>query len=96
MKDFAVQLDKASAEYHKDPVLEGVHLRKVFPIGTLKFSTTQRAVHAVEDASLALYPGRALALVGESGSGNTTVARNWQDSIAQHQVWFVFVENQQS
>src|SRR5436305_7332499 len=35
----------------------------------------QRAVHAVEDTSLALYPGRALALVGESGSGKTTVAR---------------------
>jgi peptide/nickel transport system ATP-binding protein len=32
-------------------------------------------VHAVEDASLALYPGRALALVGESGSGKTTIAR---------------------
>jgi len=32
-------------------------------------------VHAVEDASLALRPGRATALVGESGSGKTTVAR---------------------
>ena len=32
-------------------------------------------MHAVEDTSLALYPGRALALVGESGSGKTTVAR---------------------
>src|SRR5262249_23279238 len=32
-------------------------------------------VKAVEDTSLALYPGRAIALVGESGSGKTTVAR---------------------
>lgn len=32
-------------------------------------------MHAVEDATVALYPGKALALVGESGSGKTTVAR---------------------
>jgi peptide/nickel transport system ATP-binding protein len=75
VKDLAVQLDKASAEYHQDPLLEGVHLRKEFPISSLRLSATQRAVHAVEDASLSLYPGRALALVGESGSGKTTVAR---------------------
>ncbi len=75
MNDLALQLDKANIEYHQGPILEGVHLRKLFPISSLKLSATQRAVHAVEDASLALYPGRALALVGESGSGKTTVAR---------------------
>lgn len=75
MNDLAVQLDKSSEEYHQGPILEGIHLRKVFPIDSLGPSATKRVVHAVEDTSLALYPGRALALVGESGSGKTTVAR---------------------
>jgi ABC-type glutathione transport system ATPase component len=34
----------------------------------------RRAVHAVEDISLALHPGRCTALADESGSGKTTVA----------------------
>ena len=75
MNDLAVELNKSSAESHQGPILEGVHLRKLFPIGSLNLSATKRAVHAVEDTSLALYPGRATALVGESGSGKTTVAR---------------------
>jgi len=57
------------------PVLEAVHLRKHFPVRQLRIGGAPQAVHAVEDASLALFPGRALALVGESGSGKTTVAR---------------------
>jgi peptide/nickel transport system ATP-binding protein len=56
------------------PVLEAIHLRKEFPVGQ-RLLGTPRVVHAVEDTSLALYPGRATALVGESGSGKTTVAR---------------------
>ncbi len=75
MNDLAVGLNKSSAEYLQGPVLEGVHLRKLFPIGSLNLFVAKRAVHAVEDTSLALYPGRATALVGESGSGKTTVAR---------------------
>ena len=75
MNDLAVQLDESSAKYHQGPILEGVHLRKLFPISSLNLSATKPAVHAVEDTSLSLYPGRALALVGESGSGKTTVAR---------------------
>src|SRR2546430_10654839 len=75
VNDLAVELNKSSAEYYQGPILEGVHLRKLFPLGSLNLSATKRAVHAVEDTSLALYPGRALALVGESGSGKTTVAR---------------------
>ncbi len=57
-----------------EPVLEAVHLRKVFPLRR-KLIGPPRAVQAVEDASLTLYPGRSTALVGESGSGKTTVAR---------------------
>src|SRR5260370_30751135 len=58
-----------------EPVLEAVHLRKVFPVHQVKPFSPPQVVHAVEDASLALRPGRATALVGESGSGKTTVAR---------------------
>ncbi|MFL5692606.1 MAG: ABC transporter ATP-binding protein [Ktedonobacteraceae bacterium] len=56
-------------------ILEAVHLRKYFPIRQLTLFGKGLAVHAVEDTSLALYPGHALALVGESGSGKTTMAR---------------------
>jgi peptide/nickel transport system ATP-binding protein len=55
-------------------ILEAVHLRKVFPVGRRIFGPAS-GVHAVEDVSLALYPGHVTALVGESGSGKTTVAR---------------------
>jgi len=56
-------------------VMEAIHLRKYFPLRQFKLSGSHNVVHAVEDTSLALYPGRAMALVGESGSGKTTVAR---------------------
>jgi len=56
-------------------ILEAVHLRKIFPVRNWNPLGQKLAVQAVEDASLALYPGRATALVGESGSGKTTVAR---------------------
>ena len=57
------------------PVLETEHLRKVFPLKQFRPFGQAAVVHAVEDTTLALYPGRATALVGESGSGKTTVAR---------------------
>jgi len=57
------------------PVLTAQHLRKDFPLQTFSLRGPARAVQAVEDTSLALFPGRATALVGESGSGKTTVAR---------------------
>jgi peptide/nickel transport system ATP-binding protein len=57
------------------PILEADHLRKHFPVRQFRPFARPQVVHAVEDISLALVPGRALALVGESGSGKTTVAR---------------------
>src|SRR5581483_11616399 len=60
---------------HAQPILEAVHLRKYFPLHQVSLFQSARVVHAVEDASLALYPGKATALVGESGSGKTTIAR---------------------
>ncbi|WP_443092591.1 ABC transporter ATP-binding protein [Dictyobacter vulcani] len=59
---------------HK-PILEAEHLYKEFPLHSMNPFAEKKSVKAVEDASLALYPGRATALVGESGSGKTTVAR---------------------
>jgi peptide/nickel transport system ATP-binding protein len=50
------------------PVLEARGVSKHFPAG-------RSTVRAVEDATLALLPGRIVALVGESGSGKTTLAR---------------------
>jgi peptide/nickel transport system ATP-binding protein len=58
-----------------EAVLEARHLQKLFPLRRFNPFGPQRAVRAVEDSSLALYPGRATALVGESGSGKTTIAR---------------------
>lgn len=56
-------------------VLDIEHLRKDFPIHKANPFAPKGAVHAVDDASFALYPGRATALVGESGSGKSTIAR---------------------
>jgi peptide/nickel transport system ATP-binding protein len=74
--DFPVVPDATGGEARTTtPILEARHLRKYFPLRGVKLFGPKSLVHAVEDTSLALYPGRALALVGESGSGKTTIAR---------------------
>jgi peptide/nickel transport system ATP-binding protein len=74
--DFPTTLNATDNEKQSiAPIMEAVHLRKYFPLRGVKLFGPKNVVHAVEDTSLALYPGRALALVGESGSGKTTVAR---------------------
>ncbi|HLX57658.1 MAG TPA: ABC transporter ATP-binding protein [Ktedonobacteraceae bacterium] len=75
MNDLDLAVERTEVDYHAAPILEAVHLRKLFPLGAMSAFGTKQAVHAVEDVSLTLYPGRATALVGESGSGKTTVAR---------------------
>src|ERR1700677_1006482 len=46
------------------------HLRKQFPI-----AGSRKGVSAINDVSFSIAPGETLGLVGESGSGNTTVGR---------------------
>ncbi len=53
-------------------VLEVRNLSKLFPVGG---AVKRSRVHAVEDVSFTLEPGRITALAGESGSGKSTVAR---------------------
>jgi peptide/nickel transport system ATP-binding protein len=74
--DFPATLNATADEEQKiAPILQAAHLRKYFPLRGVNLFGPKNFVHAVEDVSLALFPGRALALVGESGSGKTTVAR---------------------
>jgi peptide/nickel transport system ATP-binding protein len=54
------------------PVLEVRGLSKRFPVGG---GIRRSRVHAVDDVSFSLEPGRITALAGESGSGKSTVAR---------------------
>lgn len=74
--EFSTLPDAISSEIRTGaPILEARHLRKYFPLRSVKLFGAKSVVHAIEDTSLVLYPGRALALVGESGSGKTTIAR---------------------
>jgi oligopeptide/dipeptide ABC transporter ATP-binding protein len=57
------------------PVLQVQHLVKHFPVRRGVFGKQVGAVHAVDDVTFDLYPGRSLGLVGESGSGKTTTGR---------------------
>jgi peptide/nickel transport system ATP-binding protein len=75
MSNFSQPATLPEAQRTSGAILEAEHLHKEFPLRQVKLFGPQRAVHAVEDATLSLSPGRATALVGESGSGKTTVAR---------------------
>ena len=75
MSDTQQAAPSPEAATPSEAVLEAKHLQKLFPLRSLNPFGPQRAVRAVEDSTLALYPGRATALVGESGSGKTTIAR---------------------
>jgi peptide/nickel transport system ATP-binding protein/oligopeptide transport system ATP-binding protein len=57
------------------PLLEVRHLVKYFPIKGGLMQRTVAEVKAVDDVSFEIYPGETLGLIGESGSGKSTVAR---------------------
>ncbi len=59
-----------------DPLLRVVRVKKYFPVerGIGGFGSTSEFVHAVDGVSLAINQGQSLSLVGETGSGKTTLA----------------------
>ena len=57
------------------PLIEIDALTAHFDARRGRFGRVTHRVHAVEQVSLAIYPGETLALVGESGSGKTTIGR---------------------
>ncbi len=57
------------------PLLEVRGLTKHFPVRAGVLMRKVGVVHAVDDVSFALQPGRTLGLVGESGCGKSTVGR---------------------
>src|SRR5699024_5438896 len=57
------------------PLLDVRNLQVHFPIRRGVFKRTVGHVYAVDGVSLAIAPGRTLALVGESGCGKTTLGR---------------------
>ncbi len=61
---------------HDHPVLDVNQLKVHFPIRKGIFKRVVGHVKAVNDVSLKLYPGKTLALVGESGCGKTTVGKS--------------------
>jgi peptide/nickel transport system ATP-binding protein len=70
-------MSEATPSDRGEPVLEAVHVTKHFAArgARIRSGGGRRVVHAVDDVSIALYPGRVTALVGESGSGKSTLAR---------------------
>ena len=57
------------------PLVEVDHLVKHFRLRGSWITRERPVVHALDDVSLALYPGEVLGLVGKSGCGKTTLGR---------------------
>ena len=57
------------------PLVRVENLKKHFPLGGSLLKGPTSFIHAVDNISFEILPGRSLALVGESGSGKTTTGK---------------------
>ena len=73
-QDFGQALDLLDAESQQSTVLQVNNLQVQFPIEKSLFGGTKRWFGAVKDVDMSLQKGQALGIIGESGSGKTTIA----------------------
>jgi peptide/nickel transport system ATP-binding protein len=62
-------------ELRSEPLVRVENLKKYFPVSAGLFSTAKGNIHAVDDLSFEIMPGKSLGLVGESGCGKTTTGK---------------------
>ncbi|KAA0915836.1 ABC transporter ATP-binding protein [Psychrobacter sp. ANT_WB68] len=73
-QDFGQALSLFDDESQQSTVLEVNNLQVQFPIEKSLFGRTRRWFDAVKDLKMTLQKGQALGIIGESGSGKTTIA----------------------
>ncbi len=69
------EIQKQTAAYDGEYLLQVKNLRKHFPIGKAFFKKNQKYLKAVDGVSFNLKRGKTVGIVGESGCGKTTMGR---------------------